>query len=112
MNPLFTDLEMRAGYLGQNGQLLHTQSHLSDPMTRGHHTGKYGAFLHNFAISMLCSRDVVFVIDGSYDSVCLVEEGFACVEKIASFFIFFSSFLSFFPPGYSAVIVDLFHYCC
>ncbi|XP_037786261.1 mediator of RNA polymerase II transcription subunit 4-like [Penaeus monodon] len=52
--PYPTDLEMRAGYLGQNGQLLHTQSHLSDPMTRGHHTGKYGAFLHNFAISMLC----------------------------------------------------------
>ncbi|XP_047493595.1 mediator of RNA polymerase II transcription subunit 4-like isoform X1 [Penaeus chinensis] len=39
--PYPTDLEMRAGYLGQNGQLLHTQSHLSDPMTRGHHTGKY-----------------------------------------------------------------------
>ncbi|XP_069185077.1 mediator of RNA polymerase II transcription subunit 4 isoform X1 [Procambarus clarkii] len=38
--PYPTDLEMRAGFLGQNGQLLHTHSH-SDTIARGHHAGKY-----------------------------------------------------------------------
>merc|ERR1711915_379072 len=36
--PYPTDLEMRAGVLGQNGQLLHTPSHLPDSISRGHHT--------------------------------------------------------------------------
>ncbi|XP_071547210.1 mediator of RNA polymerase II transcription subunit 4 isoform X2 [Panulirus ornatus] len=36
--PYPTDLEMRAGFLGQNGQLLHTHTHLTDSLTRGHHT--------------------------------------------------------------------------
>ncbi|XP_066978666.1 mediator of RNA polymerase II transcription subunit 4 isoform X2 [Macrobrachium rosenbergii] len=35
--PYPTDLDMRAGFLGQNGQLLHTQTHLADSLTRGHH---------------------------------------------------------------------------
>ncbi|XP_042217675.1 mediator of RNA polymerase II transcription subunit 4-like isoform X4 [Homarus americanus] len=35
--PYPIDLEMRAGFLGQNGQLLHTHSHLTDSLTRGHH---------------------------------------------------------------------------
>lgn len=35
--PYPTDLEMRAGFLGQNGQLLHSQSPLSDPLARHHH---------------------------------------------------------------------------
>ncbi|KAK4297191.1 hypothetical protein Pmani_030366 [Petrolisthes manimaculis] len=35
--PYPTDLEMRAGFLGQNGQLLHSHPHLADPMARGHH---------------------------------------------------------------------------
>ncbi|XP_042217676.1 uncharacterized protein LOC121863237 isoform X5 [Homarus americanus] len=37
--PYPIDLEMRAGFLGQNGQLLHTHSHLTDSLTRGHHAG-------------------------------------------------------------------------
>ncbi|KAK3855877.1 hypothetical protein Pcinc_037749 [Petrolisthes cinctipes] len=39
--PYPTDLEMRAGFLGQNGQLLHSHPHLADPMARGHHAGKF-----------------------------------------------------------------------
>ncbi|XP_068204352.1 mediator of RNA polymerase II transcription subunit 4 isoform X2 [Palaemon carinicauda] len=35
--PYPTDLDMRAGFLGQNGQFLHTQTHLSDSMSRGPH---------------------------------------------------------------------------
>ncbi|XP_076034230.1 mediator complex subunit 4 [Oratosquilla oratoria] len=37
--PYPTDIEMRAGFLGQNGQLLHTQSHISDSLLRGQQTG-------------------------------------------------------------------------
>ncbi|MCL4162155.1 UNVERIFIED_CONTAM: hypothetical protein GTU68_065177 [Idotea baltica] len=40
--PYPTDHEMRAGFLGQNGQLLHSQTHLADAVPRGHHSGTYG----------------------------------------------------------------------
>ncbi|KAG0726299.1 Mediator of RNA polymerase II transcription subunit 4 [Chionoecetes opilio] len=35
--PYPIDLEMRAGFLGQNGHALHTHSHLADSLARGHH---------------------------------------------------------------------------
>ncbi|KAB7505165.1 Mediator of RNA polymerase II transcription subunit 4 [Armadillidium nasatum] len=42
--PYPTDHEMRAGFLGQNSQFLHSQSHLSDSLSRGHHSGIGGTF--------------------------------------------------------------------
>ena len=41
--PYPTDLEMRAGWLGQNCQLLHNQGHLSDLITRHHHHTESGS---------------------------------------------------------------------